>query len=54
VTDISPIRVFNALTVLECSGTSSNGLLADLKPLAGMNLAALTDLGLFNNRRRTT
>ena len=48
VTDIAPIRVFNALRVLDCSGTwtdqsngnghvdwPSNGLLADLTPLRG-------------------
>ena len=37
VTDIAPIRVFDALRVLECSGTLTNdkpnGLLADLTPL---------------------
>ena len=48
VTDISPIRVFNALRVLDCSGTHdptgrANGQLADLTPLKGMNLAGLTD-----------
>jgi formylglycine-generating enzyme required for sulfatase activity len=49
VTDIAPIRVFNALRVLECRGTYSNkpnGLLADLTPLEGMNLAGLTHLNL--------
>lgn len=54
VTDIAPIRIFDALRVLDCSGTStatpngpeSNGLLADLAPLKGMNLAALTHLYL--------
>jgi hypothetical protein len=49
VTDISPIRVFNALRVLECRGTFNNGpkgVLADLTPLKGMNLAALTVLDL--------
>ena len=49
VTDVAPIRVFNALRVLDCSGTwttKSNGLLADLTPLKAMNLAALTHLGL--------
>jgi hypothetical protein len=49
VTDIAPIRVFNALRVFECRGTrtdKSNGLLADLMPLEGMNLAGLTHLNL--------
>jgi serine/threonine protein kinase len=45
VTDISPIRVFNALRVLNCDGTNSNwrgiGQLADLTPLRGMNLSQL-------------
>jgi Leucine-rich repeat (LRR) protein len=53
VTDIAPIRVFNALRVLECRGTytdKSNGLLADLTPLAGMNLAGLRDLNLVNTK----
>jgi hypothetical protein len=51
VTDIAPIRVFNALRVLDCSGTYTdkpNGLLADLTPLGGMNLARLTHLDLHN------
>jgi serine/threonine protein kinase/formylglycine-generating enzyme required for sulfatase activity/Leucine-rich repeat (LRR) protein len=53
VTDIAPIRVFNALRVLDCSGTQTrtwepNGVLADLSPLAGMNLAGLTHLGVGN------
>jgi serine/threonine protein kinase len=51
VTDIAPIRVWSALRVLECSGTWSNGQLADLTPLEGMNLAAVTDLRLFNNKK---
>ncbi len=49
VTDIAPIRVFNALRVLECSGTyvnQPNGLLADVTPLQGMNLSGLTNLDL--------
>ncbi len=63
VTDIAPIRVFNALRVLDCNGTwtgqsngngtwtgQSNGLLADLTPLEGMNLAALTYLGLSDTK----
>ena len=53
VTDIAPIRVFNALRVLECSGTwtdKPNGLLADLTPLEGMNLAGLTHLDLSNTK----
>jgi formylglycine-generating enzyme required for sulfatase activity len=52
VTDIAPIRVFNALRVLDCSGTPTpdwargNGQLANLTPLKEMNLAGLTELGL--------
>jgi uncharacterized membrane protein len=49
VTDIAPIRVFNALRVLECRGQFTNrssGLLSDLTPLQGMNLAELTQLNL--------
>ena len=52
VTDISPIRVFDSLRVLECPGTQDptnlrkNGQLADLTPLKGMNLAGLTQLNL--------
>ena len=53
VTDIAPIRVFDALRVLDCSGTwtdKPNGLLADLTPLKGMNLAGLTHLSLGNTK----
>ncbi len=53
VTDIAPIRVFNALRVLDCHGTwtdKPNGLLADLTPLEGMNLAALTHLDLSHTK----
>ncbi len=53
VTDIAPIRVFNALRRLECRGTrtnKSNGLLADLTPLEGMNLAGLTSLDLTDTK----
>ena len=52
VTDISPIRVFNALRVLDCSGTRDptnlrfRAQLADLSPLKGMSLAHLTQLNL--------
>ena len=51
VTDIAPIRVFNALRVLDCSGTHTpdwraNSRLADLTPLKGMNLTGLTHLRL--------
>ena len=49
VTDIAPIRVFNALRVLDCGGTwtnKANGLIANLTPLEGMNLAGLTHLNL--------
>jgi len=53
VTDIAPIRVWSALRVLECSGTYTdepNGLLADLTPLKGMNLAGLTHLNLIQTK----
>jgi serine/threonine protein kinase/Leucine-rich repeat (LRR) protein len=53
VTDIAPIRVFNALRDLECSGTwtnGPNGVLADLTPLEGMNLAGLDRLCLGNTK----
>jgi hypothetical protein len=53
VTDIAPIRVFSALRVLDCSGTYTdepNGLLEDLTPLQGMNLAGLTYLNLCNTK----
>jgi serine/threonine protein kinase len=51
VTDIAPIRVFDALRVLQCRGTyPDNGLLADLTPLEGMNLAALTYLNLSSTQ----
>jgi hypothetical protein len=53
VTDIAPIRVFSAMRVLDCSGTwnkKPNGLLADLTPLKGMNLAGLTHLDLNNTQ----
>jgi hypothetical protein len=53
VTDIAPIRVWSALRVLDCPGTGTdkpNGLLADLTPLEGMNLAGLTHLYLFNTK----
>lgn len=49
VTDIAPIRVFDALRVLKCCGTwtgSPKGLLEDLTPLARMKLANLTYLDL--------
>jgi formylglycine-generating enzyme required for sulfatase activity/serine/threonine protein kinase len=51
VTDIAPLRVFNALRALDCSGTHTtdwrgNGQLADLTPLTGMNPARLTSLRL--------
>ncbi len=51
VTDIAPIRVSNALRVLECRGSGiNNGLLADLTPLKGMNLARLTRLDLKHTK----
>jgi formylglycine-generating enzyme required for sulfatase activity/Leucine-rich repeat (LRR) protein len=54
VTDIAPIRVFNALRVLDCRGTSDSngprGRLADLTPLDGMHLANLTDLNLQDTK----
>jgi len=49
VTEISPLRVFNSLRVLDCAGTAfqtETGRLSDLTPLKGMNLAGLTHLGL--------
>ncbi len=45
VTDIAPIRVFGALRVLNCHGTwtgKSNGQLADLTALKGLNLGGLS------------
>jgi formylglycine-generating enzyme required for sulfatase activity len=53
VTDIAPIRVWGALRVLDFSGTwtgEPHGLLADLTPLKGMNLAGLTHLNLSNTK----
>jgi serine/threonine protein kinase/formylglycine-generating enzyme required for sulfatase activity len=50
VTDIAPIRVFNALRVVDLGGTHTNyhpnGQLADLSSLKGMNLTELTKLNL--------
>jgi Leucine-rich repeat (LRR) protein len=49
VTDIAPIRVWNTLRELDLFGTwtgKPKGLLADLTPLTGMNLAGLTRLNL--------
>ncbi len=50
VTDIAPIRVFNALRALDLSGTEldrqGNGQLSDLAPLKDMNLSSLTYLSL--------
>ena len=51
VADIAPIRVFNALRVLDCRGSyDKNGLLADLTPLQGMSLADLTHLNLSDTK----
>jgi Leucine-rich repeat (LRR) protein len=54
VTDIAPIRVWSALRLLECRGTKTklepDGILADLTPLAGMNLAGLTHLDLTDTK----
>jgi formylglycine-generating enzyme required for sulfatase activity len=53
VTDIAPVRVWSALRVLECRGTytdAPNGLLADLTPFKGMNLASLTHLNLIQTK----
>jgi serine/threonine protein kinase/formylglycine-generating enzyme required for sulfatase activity len=53
VTDISPIRIFNALRVLECSGTAfrpEKAALADLTPLTGMSMAGLTQLDLSGTK----
>src|SRR5262245_56592116 len=51
VTDISPLRAFDSLRVLDCSGTNvnwerGNGQLADLAPLKGMKLGELRALYL--------
>jgi len=52
VTDIAPIRVFNALRLLDLSGTFTTGevkgQLHDLTPLQGMNLEALIQLDLVH------
>jgi Leucine-rich repeat (LRR) protein len=45
VTDISPVRAFDALRILACIGTGSAPL-ADLTSLKGMHLAGLTQLDL--------
>jgi serine/threonine protein kinase len=54
VTNIAAIRVFDALRVLDCSGTEPNyepkGQLADLTPLISMNLMGLTHLNLANTK----
>src|SRR5262245_50430698 len=55
VTDISPLRAFDALRVLDCSGTHvnwarGNGQLADLGPLKGVKLEGLTALDLSFTR----
>src|SRR5262249_18016955 len=47
VTDITPIRVFKALRLLQCRGTyttKANGQLEDLTALEGMSRAGLTHL----------
>jgi Leucine-rich repeat (LRR) protein len=47
VTDISPIRVFDAVRVLRCAGTSQRpGALSSVAALAGMNFSRLTSLNL--------
>jgi WD40 repeat protein/Leucine-rich repeat (LRR) protein len=53
VTNIAPIRVFNAVQVLHLTGTpgqKESAPLADLTPLRGMNLGQLTDLNLSDTR----
>jgi serine/threonine protein kinase/formylglycine-generating enzyme required for sulfatase activity/uncharacterized membrane protein len=53
VSDISPIRVWSALRVLDCESTWTgppSGPLADPTPLEGMNLAGLTELNLCNTK----
>ncbi|CAN5153252.1 hypothetical protein BH11PLA2_BH11PLA2_47090 [soil metagenome] len=54
VTDIAPIRVFNALRVLDLYGTEldgqGNGQLADLAPLKEMNLSSLTYLSVARTK----
>jgi formylglycine-generating enzyme required for sulfatase activity/serine/threonine protein kinase len=43
VTDISPVRAFNNLRLLQCYGSKINiGSLSDLSPLKGMDLIALS------------
>jgi serine/threonine protein kinase len=46
VTDISPIRAFDALRMLACTGEGTAAPLEDLSPLQGMNLTGLTQLNL--------
>jgi Leucine-rich repeat (LRR) protein len=54
VTDISPIRVWSALRLLACDGSTTqfkpNGQLEDLTPLEGMNLSDLAGLVLANTK----
>jgi formylglycine-generating enzyme required for sulfatase activity len=53
VTDVAPIRAFNALRVLDCGATAGlkpSNQLADLTALRGMNVAGLTQLHLCNTR----
>jgi regulation of enolase protein 1 (concanavalin A-like superfamily) len=54
VMDIAPIRVWSALRTLKCRGTltngKANGLLADLTPLEGMNLASLRHLSFESTK----
>src|SRR4051794_22053688 len=53
LTNVAPIRVFDALRVLECTGPAfrpEKAPLVDLNPVAGMNLALLTHLDLSGTR----
>ena len=49
MTDIAPIRVWNALRVLKCAGSLNKKLLEDFSPLKEMNWASLNHLELYNS-----
>jgi Leucine-rich repeat (LRR) protein len=50
VTDISPIRVWSSLRVLDCGAPKANGQLADLSPLKGMDLTGLKQIVLYGTQ----
>jgi formylglycine-generating enzyme required for sulfatase activity len=51
VGDIAPVRVFSALRMLKCyAAPLRGGLLGDLTPLKGMNVASLRVLDLTNSK----